>query len=139
MRAPRIASRAARELPICRANVKRAPGIPVAHHECSNFREAPMTDPRPTERTPWHISDAVRASISGDGLVLLDLQGGVVLASNAVGARIWQLLEARLDCREIATRLAREYEVSIDRAQHDVAAFLTALESRGLVSAAPAC
>jgi hypothetical protein len=98
-----------------------------------------MIDDRWTARTHFQISDAVRASISDDGLVLLDVQGGVVLASNAIGARIWQLIESRLDGFEIASRLAHDYDVSIERAQHDVAAFLTALEARGLVSAEPAC
>lgn len=98
-----------------------------------------MTDDRRIARTRFHIADAVRASISDDGLVLLDIQGGVVLASNAIGACIWQLVESRLDCLEIASRLAGDYDVSIERAQHDVAAFLTALEARGLVTAEPAC
>ena len=97
-----------------------------------------MTEPRATTPTRFQISAAVRASVSGDGLVLLDVHGGVVLASNAVGARIWQLLEARLGGVEIANRLTTEYDVSIERAQHDVTAFLTALEARGLVSAEPA-
>jgi hypothetical protein len=98
-----------------------------------------MTDDRRAERTRFQTSGAVRASISGDGLVLLDVRGGVVLASNSIGARIWQLLESRLDGDEIASRLARDYDVSIERAQHDVDAFLTALEARGLVSAEPPC
>ncbi len=98
-----------------------------------------MTNDRQTARTRFQISDAVRASISNDGLVLLDLRGGVVLASNSIGARIWQLAESRLDCREIASRLARDYGLSIDRAEHDVTAFMAALEARGLVSTEPAC
>jgi hypothetical protein len=89
--------------------------------------------------THFQISDAVRASISGDGLVLLDIHRGVVLASNAIGARIWQLVEARLDGLEIANRLALDYGVSIDRARHDVTVFLADLEARGLVRAEPAC
>jgi hypothetical protein len=98
-----------------------------------------MTEHRATERTHFQISDAVRASISGDGLVLLDVHRGVVLASNAIGARIWQLIEAHLDGVEIAARLARDFDVPIERAQHDATAFLAALEARGLVSAEPAC
>src|SRR5207247_3060676 len=38
----------------------------------------------------FRASPAVRASVSTDGLVLLDVEGGLVLASNPVGARIWQ-------------------------------------------------
>jgi hypothetical protein len=98
-----------------------------------------MTDDRRTPRTPVQIAAAVRASISNDGLVLLDVHGGVVLASNAIGARIWQLIESRLDGVEIASRLALEYDVPAERAQHDVAGFLAALEARGLVTAEEPC
>jgi hypothetical protein len=98
-----------------------------------------MTDDSPKPRAHFHLSDTVRASISDDGLVLLDIQGGVVLASNPIGALIWQLVESRLDCHEIARRLACDYGVPVQRAQDDVVAFLTALEARGLVCVDPSC
>ena len=98
-----------------------------------------MTDERLTARMRFQIAGAVRASISNDGLVLLDVQGGVVLASNPIGARIWQLIESGLDGVEVASRLAHEYDVPIERAERDVAAFLAALEAQGLVRAEPVC
>jgi coenzyme PQQ synthesis protein D (PqqD) len=78
-------------------------------------------------------SPAVRASISSDGLVLLDVDGGLVLASNSVGARIWQLIEEARTPTEIAQQLAADYDVSNDRTGGDVAAFIAALVARGLV------
>lgn len=80
-----------------------------------------------------HPSPAVKASISNDGLVLLDVVGGVVLASNEVGARIWQLLEQQHTLDEIARQLAADYDVPRDRTQADVAAFVDALVARRLV------
>lgn len=85
------------------------------------------------------ISQAVRASVSGDGLVLLDVQGGLLLASNAIGARIWQLIEQQCTPREIARQLAADYGVSLERAERDVSAFVAALTSRGLVTQEPVC
>jgi Coenzyme PQQ synthesis protein D (PqqD) len=79
-------------------------------------------------------SIAVRASISADGLVLLDVDGGLVLASNVVGARIWQLIEQRRTPDEIARQLVADYDVSHDRALSDVATFIAALVARGLVA-----
>lgn len=79
-------------------------------------------------------SVAVRASISTDGLVLLDLNGGLVLASNLVGARIWQLIEQQYSAQQISRQLISEYGVSDDRAHDDVAAFIAALVARGLVA-----
>ena len=80
---------------------------------------------------------AVRASVSGDGLILLDVDGGLVLSSNAVGARIWQLLEQQRTTREIAQRLVEEYAVPVERALHDVQAFVADLMARGLVAGDP--
>ena len=80
-------------------------------------------------------SACVKASISDDGLVLLDVSGGLVLSSNDVGARIWQLLAARHAHSEIARHLADEYAIPLERARQDVAAFVAALIARGLVNA----
>ena len=84
-------------------------------------------------------SSAVRASVSSDGLVLLDVNGGLVLASNSIGARIWQLLDEQRTPIDIARHLADEYGVSVDRAGEDVAAFLDALAERGLVTDCSPC
>jgi hypothetical protein len=79
-------------------------------------------------------STAVKASTSADGLVLLDIDGGLVLSANIVGARIWQLVEQQHTPAEIARRLIDEYDVTEDRARLDVDAFLTDLITRGLAA-----
>lgn len=96
-------------------------------------RELPTV--RSMSSTPLLISQRVRASISSDGLVLLDLAGGLVLSANHVGARIWQLLDARTPLDDLARRLAVEYDVTLDRASRDLDAFVSALAARGLVRA----
>ncbi len=87
----------------------------------------------------FRTSPAVRASVSTDGLVLLDIEGGVVLASNPIGAQIWRLLEQRRTGLEIARQLAVDYGIPIERAHDDVGAFIGALAARGLVSEEPPC
>lgn len=82
---------------------------------------------------PQRPSPAVKVSISTDGLVLLDVDGGVVLSSNPVGARIWQLLERGCALPEIARQLADEYGVAEERAARDVEAFVAALTMRNLL------
>jgi hypothetical protein len=79
-------------------------------------------------------SASVRASRSKDGLVLLDVEGGALLAANAIGADIWRLIEEGCAADEIAHRIAAEYDVDIDRATRDVDAFLSALAARRLVT-----
>jgi hypothetical protein len=85
----------------------------------------------------FRLSPAVRASISGDGLILLDVEGGLVLTSNVVGARIWQLLEQHQTTAEIARQLAGDYAIPEERAARDVAAFVAALMARHLVAGDP--
>jgi hypothetical protein len=87
----------------------------------------------------YHPSPAVRASISGDGLVLLDVHDGQLFASNLVGARIWQLLEARRTRRDIAAQLASDYGIAVEIAERDVAAFVGDLVTRGLLRPEPSC
>lgn len=85
------------------------------------------------------VSPLVKGSTTGDGLVLLDVRGGVVLASNAVGARIWRLIEAEQDPSEIARSIANEFEVDLERARRDVDAFVAALRARGIVAGEDPC
>lgn len=92
-----------------------------------------MTEPR------LRVSPAVRASISADGLVLLDVQGGMLLASNPIGARIWELLERQRSRDEIVGQLVVDYGVPAARAEADVADFVSALNAHGLLVEEPTC
>jgi Coenzyme PQQ synthesis protein D (PqqD) len=87
----------------------------------------------------FRASPAVRASVSDDGLVLLDVRRGLVLASNPIGARIWQLIEERRTTAEIARQLVDDYRVPSDRARRDVSTFIAALVGRGLLTAEAPC
>jgi coenzyme PQQ synthesis protein D (PqqD) len=87
----------------------------------------------------FRASPEVRASLSDDGLVLLDVRAGLVLASNPVGARIWQLIERGRTRPEIVQQLVDDYGVPLARAAGDVAAFVSALVARGLLTEEPPC
>jgi hypothetical protein len=84
-------------------------------------------------------SPAVRASISSDGLVLLDIRGGILLASNPIGACIWRLVEQQQTVAEIVSQLVAHYHVQATLVERDVAAFLNALAQRGLVTLERQC
>jgi len=83
--------------------------------------------------TALRPSPHVRASFSDDGLVLLDIDRGVVLSANAVGARIWELIELRYTFGDIADRVAADYSMPADRVRADLTAFVDALRARNLV------
>ena len=87
----------------------------------------------------FRTSPAARASVSADGLVIFDVEGGLVLASSPIGARIWELIEQQRTSREIARQLALDYDIPIERAHGDVDAFIDALAMRGLVIEDPPC
>jgi hypothetical protein len=91
------------------------------------------------DATCFRAASFVRTSVSTDGLVLLDVDGGLVLASNPIGARIWQFIEQRCTRVEIAQRLAADYDIPIERAHRDVGGFIDALRMRGLVREEPLC
>ena len=86
------------------------------------------------ERHPLRPSPNARASTSNDGLVLLDVDAGLVLSANVVGARIWQLIEHHRTPSEIAEQLVIDYGVPHARAQADVTTFIAALIERDLVA-----
>jgi coenzyme PQQ synthesis protein D (PqqD) len=98
-----------------------------------------MTRDLDIDRTRFVVASHVRASTSGDGLVLLDVDGGLVLASNPAGARIWQGIEERRTTAEIARDIAGAYDIPIERARRDAVAFISSLVDRALVTTDPPC
>jgi hypothetical protein len=78
-------------------------------------------------------SPTAKASLSNDGLVLLDTRAGLVLAANPIGARIWQLIDEGRTRDEIARSLSFEYGIPADDAARDVDGFVSALAARQLI------
>ncbi|WP_169053621.1 PqqD family protein [Alteraurantiacibacter aquimixticola] len=78
--------------------------------------------------------DAIAREVGGE-LVLMHLASGTYFGLNAVGARIWQLLEAGEQslaglCRTIVT----EFDAPADVIEHDIAALAGDLEEHELVT-----
>lgn len=76
--------------------------------------------------------------IAADEAVLVPEEGGSsdedsVYALSEVAAAIWQLIEPGRDVAEIGRLIAEEFDVSVERAREDVAAFLAVLAKKGLV------
>src|SRR5208282_2346501 len=60
----------------------------------------------------WKVSPGVRATCNEDGAVLLDIDHGLCYSLNAVGGRIWQVIEAgqgRSSFDDIVEALAQEF------------------------------
>lgn len=65
--------------------------------------------------------------------VVLDMKSGMYYGMDQVGASIWNLLAEPRSLREIREAVMEEYEVDADSCDRDVAAFLTSMETAGLV------
>lgn len=65
----------------------------------------------------------VARMLPDEAVLVLPLQGKVEVL-NAVGARIWQLLDGKRSLHEIAAILSSEYDVSAAQAEQDAEEFL---------------
>jgi hypothetical protein len=78
-------------------------------------------------------SPHVRANVSPDGIVLLDIQSGQIFSANPIGARVWKGLELGLSIPEIVDEIV--CQTGADRAvvERDVTDFVHSLMARALV------
>ncbi|WP_207956909.1 PqqD family peptide modification chaperone [Rubrobacter tropicus] len=76
--------------------------------------------------------DQVFSDIGGE-VAILDLKGGTYYGLDAVGVRIWNLVQRPRKIVEVRDELLAEYEVDAKRCERDLLDFISALESEGLV------
>jgi len=86
---------------------------------------------------PVRIEPHVRSMIDGDGAVLLDLKAGRYYSLNGVGAKIWTRAEKGMTPSEILADLQQTYRIPQEQLAVDLAAFVVAMEERGLLRARP--
>jgi hypothetical protein len=66
-------------------------------------------------------------------IVALDVDKGQCYGLNAVGSRVWRLLDSPKSLGEICSALEEEYEVEPDVCRAEVTRLLSDLRSEGLV------
>jgi hypothetical protein len=76
--------------------------------------------------------DVVFRELEGE-MVLLNLATGVYFGLDAVGTRIWALIEAHRSSDEIVETLTAEYEVDAATLGEDLARFVQTLRDNELV------
>jgi hypothetical protein len=76
--------------------------------------------------------DVVFCSVA-DGGALLNLARGVYFGLDAVGTRIWELLQVPRSTSELVDALVKEYDISAERCRNSVNRFLDQLSANGLV------
>lgn len=74
----------------------------------------------------------VSCDVSGEA-VILNLKSGVYYGLDALGARIWDLIQEPMTVGRIQATLLKEYDVQPDRCERDLLALLQKLADAGLV------
>jgi hypothetical protein len=69
----------------------------------------------------------------GDEVAILDLKSGTYYGLNAVGARIWSLIQEPKTVSEIYDIITSEYEVEPRRCEHDLVMLLEDLAEQELI------
>jgi hypothetical protein len=76
--------------------------------------------------------DQVTADLA-DKVVVLDLESGMYYGLDAVGARIWNLIQEPKVVSDVRDLLLKEYQVDPDRCEYELLAFLHEMAVHGLV------
>ncbi len=77
-------------------------------------------------------ADQASADLGGEA-ALLNLQDGVYYSLDAVGARVWELIEEPRTVRDVRDTLLDEYDVDAARCERDLIALLKELAEHGLI------
>lgn len=83
------------------------------------------------------ISPEVLFQEVGGETVLLDLESEQYFGLNAVGTRVWALLNEGVDASALVETLLAEYEVEREALEADVSSLLAQLEEAGLIRFVP--
>jgi hypothetical protein len=76
--------------------------------------------------------DLVYQELDGE-MVILDMHSGQYFGIDAVGSRIWQMLEEKVSPAAMINLLLEEYEIEADLCSQQVVAFLEELEKNNLI------
>lgn len=90
----------------------------------------------PPEIDPETIIQAsdrtVSTSVDGE-TVLLDLDSEIYYSVNRVGGEIWEQIQEPTRIRELRAVLIEEYDISRERVEADLRAFIRSLTEEGLI------
>src|SRR2546428_13535401 len=78
------------------------------------------------------IRDQVSADLAGEAAIL-NLRSGVYYGLDAVGARIWSLIQEPKTVEDIRDTILNEYDVEPERCESDLLQLLRQLAAEGLI------
>jgi hypothetical protein len=81
--------------------------------------------------------DGWLSTLVGDEMVMMSVEQGNFIGMNAVGVRVWELIETPSDITTICAALVREFEVSPKECEAEVSSFLAEMEIHGAIAISP--
>ena len=78
------------------------------------------------------VSEKLSSQVGGDAVVL-DMQSGKYFGFEAVGARIWELVQQPRKVSDIRDAVLREYDADPAECERDLLAFLQQMQEAGLI------
>ena len=76
--------------------------------------------------------EILTADMNGE-TVMMHIQRGKYYSIGVVGGRVWSLLETPKSIEELAGELMKEYDVDKETCMRDIAPFIEALKSCGMI------
>ena len=76
--------------------------------------------------------EQVSCDLAGEAAIL-DLKSGHYYGLNAVGARVWNLIQEPKTVTDVLQTLLDEYDIETDSCENDLLALLEELQGKGLV------
>jgi Coenzyme PQQ synthesis protein D (PqqD) len=85
----------------------------------------------------FRISDAIRATTTADGGVLMDVHHGQMFCLNVVGAKVLGLMQQGYDESRIADEISRDYGANKEIVRRDVIEFIESLKKHHILQSVP--
>ncbi len=82
---------------------------------------------------PRHSPDTASRVVDGEALIVR-LSDNVVMILNAVGSRIWELVDGRRSLRAIVGQIQTEFDAELDVLERDALTFTEELVERRLLT-----
>jgi hypothetical protein len=88
--------------------------------------------------TIYRNADILHAPVGADEAVMMSIEAGRYYGVNAVGARIWELLESPKTIQQVCAQICAEFDVDAQTCEAAVLQFTRDLIDNGVVRANPA-
>jgi hypothetical protein len=94
-----------------------------------------MNTPQTTSKRAYLRKNRILSAPIGDEIVMMSVERGQYYNLNAIGGRIWNLLETPRSLDQIVEALTEIYDAPDETIRAESAAFIARLEREGLIEA----